>query len=63
MEIEKRGTNLMFIAVLVTLLAVMGYLYYEYYTQNQKINMLLEERNYFLLENASSTHTLLKNVN
>src|SRR3989344_5196670 len=58
MEIEKRGTNLMFIAVLVTLLAVMGYLYYEYYTQNQKINMLLEERNYFLLENASSTHTL-----
>ena len=58
MEIQKRNPMVLFITVLTLLLAVMGYLYYEYYTQNQKINMLLEERNYFLLENSSTTNTL-----
>src|SRR3989344_4129687 len=43
METPKRNTNQLFIAILTVLLAVMGYLYYEYYNQNQKINMLREE--------------------
>jgi LAS superfamily LD-carboxypeptidase LdcB len=55
METKKRNATLLFILILTVLIAVSGYFYY---TQKQKINMLLEERNYFLLENASSTRTL-----
>jgi len=55
MVTEKRGVNWLFIGFLIFLLSVLGYLSYQHYTQKQKINMLLEERNYFLLETASST--------
>jgi LAS superfamily LD-carboxypeptidase LdcB len=52
MKTGKVNTNVWFMVVLTILLASLGYLYH---TKTQKINMLLEERNYFLLETASST--------
>lgn len=58
MEYIKNSPTIPFIVVLTLLLALLGYLFYENRTQDKKINMLLEERNYFLLENSSSTKTL-----
>ncbi len=49
--------------ILLCIIFVLGsglvYLYQQNSTREQKIVMLLEERNYFLLENASTTNQLL----
>jgi LAS superfamily LD-carboxypeptidase LdcB len=58
MNSQRNSLTIPFIVILTLLLALLGYLFYENRTQDQKITMLLEERNYFLLENSSSTKTL-----
>ncbi len=49
--------RLLNIAIIVLLLLLAGYLFVQNRTQTAKVNMLLEERNFFLLENASTTKT------
>ena len=44
-----------YLGAIVLSLLVGGYLGYQNSTQSQKIEMLLAERNYFLLETASTT--------
>ena len=51
--------KLIMVAIIILLLLIIGYLFAQNKTQSAKINMLLQERNFFLLENASSTKTVL----
>ncbi len=48
-----------YMVIILTLLAGCGYLSYLNQTKANQIVMLYEERNHFLLENASTTNTLL----
>ena len=54
MQSGRTTLSLIYIIILVLLLALAGYLLVQYRLQTDKINMLLEERN-FLLETASTT--------
>ncbi len=49
-----------YLGVIVLLVIVSGYLVYKTSAQSGKIEMLLAERNYFLLETASSTKSRLE---
>lgn len=55
MQSGRTTLSLIYIIILVLLLALAGYLLVQYRLQTDKINMLLEERNFFLLETASTT--------
>lgn len=47
-----------YLAVIIALLLAASYFGYQNHTKTQQISMLLEERNFFLLESASSTALL-----
>ena len=52
---RKIHPKYLYLGVIVLLLIASGYLAYQTSSQSKKIEMLLAERNYFLLENASSS--------
>ncbi|MES2749608.1 MAG: M15 family metallopeptidase [Patescibacteria group bacterium] len=57
---RKIHPKYLYLGAIVVLLIGTGYLSYSTWSQAKKIDMLLAERNYFLLENASSTQSLLE---
>ena len=59
METKHVALKVIGVMVFVLLVALTAFLYLQNRTQSQKINMLLEERNFFLLENASTTKAYL----
>ncbi len=59
MDTKHQGLKVVMAILFVLLLALVVFLALQNRTQSQKINMLLEERNYFLLENASTTRVFL----
>lgn len=52
---RKIHPKYLYLGVISVLVLIGGYLGFTAYTQSQQIDMLLNERNYFLLETASST--------
>ena len=57
---RKIHPKYLYLGGIVVLLIVSGYLLYKASSQSSKIDMLLSERNYFLLESASSTKSRLE---
>ncbi len=57
---RKIHPKYLYLGVIVILLLVSGYLLYKANSQSNNIEMLLSERNYFLLESASSTKSRLE---
>ncbi|HMO78299.1 MAG TPA: M15 family metallopeptidase [Candidatus Paceibacterota bacterium] len=60
MESSGSKLRLITIIIMVLLVGLASYLVVQNRLQTVKINMLLEERNFFLLETASSTKTYLR---
>lgn len=57
---RKIHPKYLYLGVIVILLIISGYLLYKANSQSNNIEMLLSERNYFLLESASSTKSRLE---
>ncbi len=59
---HKIHPKYLYLGVIVILLMVSGYLLYKTTSQSNNIEMLLSERNFFLLESASSTKSRLEEI-